>query len=227
MDEKKNKEIMLRDWLRLVDFGAEAQKFNSEQDQVVNEFDIFKQPGGKDRVTDVKRLHHLYDYRFFTMAPVYMHCSVPFDIMGEFRGITEADGSKYDGPRVTLEFNNPVFDGLNEWNNLLEGIYVGEDGYDKLVKFMTSQTIRQKDTGTYWTINHMEVMIPDPMAVDRNEYDPSNVDTKTVIGLFVPSGNKYKVGIQNRLLPPPIEFVKNSPDMQVVADSIKVLQVGT
>ena len=225
MDDAKNKEIMLRDWLRLVDFGAEAKKFNDEQDVVGDEFEMFKQPGGKDQVTKVKRLHHLYDYRFFTMAPVYMHCNVPFDIMGEFRGTTEADDNKYDGPRVTLEFNNPVCAGMGEWSNMLEGIYAGEEGYDDLVKFMTSQTIRVKDSNEYWTINHMEVMIPDPMAVDRNEYDPDDVDTKTVLGIFVPSGNKYQIGIQTRLLPPSIELHKYSPDMRVVDLANKLLTV--
>jgi len=227
--DNQDKQLMLQDWLRLVDFGEKAIKYNAEKGQVLDTMDITKKPGEKDKVGSYKRLSELDDFRFFSLGPVYVNCGIPFDVIQQFRDTLIKGGDAYDGPRLVMEFKKPILTmatGLGIWGNILEGIHMGPTGYDKLVKFMNSQTIRQKETQTYWTIKHVEVLIPDPMAVDRSEYSPSDPDKKAIIGLFLPSGNRYQVNTHVISEYPPVPLFRGTPDPTVVREGIAMLDIG-
>jgi len=228
MDEA-DKQIMMQDWLRLVEFGDKCIEFTGEKDHVIDEIDIGGRPAGSTKLSEAKRLSDLSDFRFFSLGPVYMCCSVPFDILGEFRTMLEDTKKRYEGPRIVLNFKNPVFAGLGPWNAVLEGVWLDEKekaGFDQLVKFMTSQRIRQKETQTYWTVNCVELVIPDPMAVDRNEYDPEDSNKKAIIALFLPSGNRYQVATEPIGKYPPVRLRRATPAPQVVQEATVVDSVS-
>ena len=222
ISESAAKEIQ-KDWLRLVEFGNKALKFNAEIGKVLDEQPITKQPGGRESLKAAKRLSDVYDFRFYTMGPVYTHCNVPFDIMGEYRALMEANKTPYEGPRMVLNFNSPLFTGLGAWDNILEGIWADEPGktggpMSQLVQFMTSQRIRQADSGTYWGVTYKEIVIADPMAVDRKEYDPVDPSKRVVVGVFLPSGNRYSLGLGAVTAYPPVPFQRYSPDPDMVRE---------
>ena len=219
-------EVMLQDWLRLVDFGDKAVKYTKDTGQVLNVTDLARQPGGKEGVGSYKRLSDLSDFRMFSLGPIYTHCNVPFDIIGEFRADMEKGGERYDGPRIVLEFKSSVIEGLGDWSHIVEGIWSGPTGYDKLVKYMTSQNIRQKDSRQFWTFKYVELAIPDPMAVDRHEYDPFDPSKRAVVGVFLPSGNTYQVVNAPCLDYPPIKLYRCTPDEKMVKEGLIALSVG-
>ena len=212
-----DKALQLRDWLKLVDFGTKALQFNSDIGKVLDEQPITRQPGGREDLKGAKRLSDVYDFRFYSMGSVYTHCSIPFDVMGEYRAMMAANKTPYEGPRIVLNFNNPVFEGLNEWDTILEGIWTGQP-MDDLVRFMTSQRIRQQGTSTYWGIKYKEVAIPDPMCIDRKEYDVLDPLKRVVIGVFYPVGNQYSLGIAPIGGYPPVCFNRYSPDPLLVKE---------
>lgn len=216
--------MTMEDWVSLVDFDYKTQKFDNEKSKPIAELPIFNVPGGKSKVTTVKRLHHLSEFRFFSLGSAYIHCNIPFDVIGEFRATMETAGTPYDGPRVVLKFNNLLFTGMKEWGSVLEGLNVGPAGFDRFKEFMTTQRVRQKDSSNYWTFKYYEVVIPDPMAVDNKEYSTSDPDTSAVVGLFLPSGNRYQVGYSASTLPPLTTF-NTSPDQVVVNEATAVLNV--
>lgn len=224
--DAKDKELMLQDWLRLVDFGEKAIKYNKDKGQITDTMELTRRPGGKDSVGSYKRLSDLSDFRFFSLGAIYTHCQVPFDIMGAFRDTLEAGNDPYTGPRLVLEFKTPIIRDLEAWSHILEGVWLGPEGYDKLVKFVTTQTIRQKAAGRFWTFKHVELAIPDPMEVDRGTYNPMDPEKQAVIGLFLPSGNSYQVtqGIVGAT--PPMNLLRCSPDPAVVREAQAMLTVG-
>ena len=224
MDEA-DRQIMLADWLKLVEFGEKAELFNAEQNSVVDEKAIARVAGGQTKVPDVKKLADLSDFRFFTAAPVYTHCGVPFDIIGEFRAHMEAQGQPFRGHRVVLKFNNPVLTGMNsEWDYTLEGITTGDDGFENLMKYMHSQRIRKQELGEYWTIGSYNVVVADPMCKDQKTWDPADFDKKALITVFVPSGNKYKVVPHVLKETDPIAFRNYAADQAVINEASAVLK---
>ena len=220
-----SKDVQMADWLRLVEFADKALAFQGDIGKVLDEQPITKQPGGKESLKVAKRLSDIYDFRFFSMGPVYTHCSIPFDIMGEFRAMLRANKTPYDGPRIVLNFNTPIFNGGSQWDSILEGIWVGEP-MEQLIKYMTSQRIRQKDTGTYWGITYKEILIADPMAVDRKEYDVVDPSKRVIVGVFLPSGNRYSVGLAPIGGYPPVAFNRYSPSPDMVKEGGLLLATG-
>ena len=219
----EDKVITMQDWLKLVEFGDQCQR---DKGKVLDSMELARRPGCKQAVGGYKKLSDLSDFRFFSLGPLYVDCGIPFDIIEEFRATLQKGGDNYDGPRVVLEFKNPLFRGLKEWCNVLEGVWLGPEGYDKLIRFVTTQTIRQKDTGQFWTFKHFELAIPDPMVIDRSEYNPNDPEKRAVIGLFLPSGNRYRLnpGVVGNY--PPLNLIRYSPDPEVVKEAQIMLSVG-
>lgn len=220
------RDMVLKDWLRLVEFGDKAVQYQSEIGRVLDSMDIAREPCKRDAIKAAKRLSDVSDVRFFSLGPVYVTCNVPFDIMGEFKTMLIRNKTPYDGPRLVLNFNKPVFAGLQAWDNVLEGLWLGPDGYDRLVKFMTTQRIRQKTTGAYWGVKHVEVAIPDPMLVDNRLYDHLDPSKTVIIGVFLPTGNRYQLGVNTPRGVPPVKFTRYSPDQAIVTEGQTMLQVG-
>lgn len=222
-ENEVSSEQNLKSWLKLVEWGDKVFGFDAAKSSIIEETELVTRPGTKEPVGTVKRLGHLTDFRFFSMGPVYAGCSIPFDIIENFRATMSETRTRYEGPRIVLEFKHPVFEGLGPWNNKLEGVWHGDEGYNWLVKFMTTQAVRFKDSGTFWRFTHKEILIPDPMAVDRNEYSTKDPDARAVVGLFMPSGNRYRINNARVYNMPPVSFVRESPDPDVMREAVAAL----
>jgi hypothetical protein len=210
------------EWLRFVEFGDKAIRFNEDKNTVIDSMDIFKEDGGRTKVPEVKLLQHLTsEFSFFTLGPVYTTCSVPFDIFGEFRAMMQTNDTPYDGPRLVLKFKRPVFQGLREWDCMLEAMHCGQD-FERFVEFCTTQRIRVKGEQTYWAMQRYDMVIYDPLSIDDSVRAE---DKKIVVTLLLPTGNRFQVLPQDSITLPPYGFRLASPNAGIVAEATTMLNI--
>lgn len=209
------------EWLKFVEFGEIATKFNADKNTVVDSMDIFKTGGGADKVPTTKLLGDLSgDFSFFALGPIYKTCCIPFDIFGEFREMMVTNGTPYEGPRMVFKFKKPVFQGFNEWDYMFEAMQSGEY-FDKFVHFCTTQSVRIKDASTYWTLKRCDMLIYDPLSIDDNARAE---DKKVIVSVFLPSGNRFQLAPEPIDLPP-YRFRVASPDAGVSAEASALLNI--
>jgi hypothetical protein len=208
------------DWSFYNSQALKAGKFSKDENRIIGELDKDKQPGGSDRAPQVKRLSDYTDVWFYSLGPVYVHCGVPMDIIGEFRKVVG-----YAGPRHVLRFNNPVIDELGDWGHVVEGIE-GEENIRQLQQFMATQSIvtdkLEPEKRRYWKVKVFETLIADPIAVDNLVYNEQ--EPKPIITVFCPSGSRYELrpDITTSL---PLKLVTNKSDPKVVAEARVVFSV--
>jgi hypothetical protein len=186
-------------WLRFVEFAEQAIRISADTGTELDKFPLSRMPGGLCKVPEPKKLADFSDLEFFTVAPVSQHCAVPFDIFGEFRAHMETRRTKYSGPRCMFNFKHPIVSGAcghvaaEPWSYCLEAMAASE--FSAFKSFMTSQTIRRAESREYWEIYHDCVVVADPVCIDNKSYDPQDAEKQVIVHCFLPSGNRYIVGV--------------------------------
>ena len=210
------------DWIKMVEFGETSLKFNEEKDKVISSLDIYNVSESADDMPRAKNLQEiLVDYEVFTLAPVYVGCSVPFDIFGEFRATMEAAGTPYTGPRLSLRFKEPIFAGLGDWNYMLEAMPLGDD-FKLFSNFMTTQSVRKKELGEYWKVYKDTMLIMDPLDVDNHVVKD---ESAMPISAFLPTGNKCMYVQDLAVTQPQYTFKRAVPDPAIVTEAQVLLNV--
>ena len=210
------------DWIALVDFGLKSLKFNDDENKIIDSLNIFNVAEAADGMPRAKNLQEiLVDYEVFTLAPTYVGCNVPFDIFAEYRATMEQAGTPYSGPRLTLRFKEPIFSGLGDWNYMLEAMPRGND-FDMFTRFMTTQSVRVKESGAYWKVYKDTMLIMDPLDVDNKRV----AETSSMpIAAFIPTGNKCMYVQDLMITHPPYTFKRTPPDSAVIAEAQVLLGV--
>jgi len=175
-----------RDVARFLNFAKASIRMNNDIDKVVATDEIVTSPTRADRATTAKRLSDYSGIKFFTIGPVYITASIPFDIVEDYKVRL-----KYTGPRLLLNFNHSIVDGIGSWCNLLEG--VGAQAFDTLTRFVITQSAIRRATKELWGAVYQDVTIIDPCAVDNNAVTP--IGGTATIRVFLPCGNKYRLTV--------------------------------
>jgi hypothetical protein len=176
----------LGEWEALTGLGKAADQFNKDKGRVIDEQPVEPIAVQKEKFSQAKRLADFTGFRFYSMGPLYVHVGIPFDIMG---GFGQATGFK--GPRLLLTFDHDVLTPLDRWGNRLEGIPA--ENYVVLQQFMLTQSVTRIDADEYWAFDYKEVLIPDPLGIDRKEVNIDDPHPHAIVGVFLPSGNKYRL----------------------------------
>jgi hypothetical protein len=196
-----------QDWGEFKQFAAKALKYTSDIHHVLTQLDIEGKGELANKLRPGQRLSDYSDIHFFNLGAIYTRCYVPFDIVAEFERLTG-----YDGPRVAVKFDHEIIAGIGEWSYILEGIARTQESIDLLRKFLTTQMII-RDPGELWVVRHHNVLVADPLAVDRSEYNET--EDKPMIDLFLPSGNGFELqpDVTSTL---PVALRVANPDPRVV-----------
>lgn len=133
----------------------------------------------------------LKDFQLFSLGPVYVYANVDRDLIAEF----QRESEQFD--TLTLRYAKPVFTGLNEWDFILQAL--PKDIFPFFSEFLSKYFLIDSGSKTFYEVN--------------GYWCPFAKVTEDQIGVFTPSGNKFRVTVYNTY---PIAIVKIAPNTKVI-----------
>ena len=203
-----------------------------DEGNLIDVIELGKRRGRVEKPSQPRRLKDFTGYAFFTLGPVYTWCNVDRDMIEAFRELTTPDAHvrTFDPPRLALQFRKPILETCNNaWDYYLEAVSL--EYIQQLKDLVTTQRFRVHDPAdvkktTYWGADVVDRIIPDPIAIERNDYTEGTGKDDCMIHVFLPSGNVHRIGI-SPMSTLPVRLVRRPPDKAIVLEAKTLLQVST
>ncbi len=118
----------------------------------------------------------LDEYRFFTVAPLYLFANVHVSVADQFEA---SIGEEI--PRILVTCRNLIFTGLKAWDNVLEAVAV--DRWKQFAAFASNMWFADPDRQSAWTLHWKDILIDRPLPEDPGR-------ALGIVRVFLPTGNR-------------------------------------
>jgi len=169
-------------------------------------------------------------YRPFSMAPIYEHAKVDFDIVARF---TSESGEKVRSMLINFPF--PLINIKSPWAHILQ--IINEEVWEAFRLFMMGVIFTNRKEEEYWRVVPALATLQDPFS---RMSDVDRVPDRCTLDVLLLSGNKRILGIvpgeafvedtkapvEISKIPATINLQWGNPDPRIVAEAKAVFETG-